>query len=163
MEEKNKENNDIDTRMIHFSLSFSYTTFLFAVILGVIFDMIFPLQILGEEYYKYIGVVLIFIGSVLAYWAQTTSRRPKNYEVKERDVSDFLRGPYRYIRTPTHFGLFVMTLGLALSISSPFSIIFTIIAHAISKLIFIRKEESLLEKKYGQVFVDYKKKVKNWI
>lgn len=163
MDEKNKENNDIDTRMIHFSLSFSYTTFLFAVILGVIFDMIFPLQMLVEEYYKYIGVILIFIGSVLAYWAQTTSRRSKNYEVKERNVSDFLRGPYKYIRTPTHFGIFVMTLGLALAISSPFSIIFTIIAHAISKLIFIRKEESLLEKKYGQVFVDYKKKVKNWI
>jgi protein-S-isoprenylcysteine O-methyltransferase Ste14 len=45
-----------------------------------------------------------------------------------------------------------------LIINSPFSIIFIIIGHLLSKLIFLKKEENLLEKKYGQVYTEYKKK-----
>lgn len=168
MEEKliddNKEQEEsIDTGMIHFSLSFSYFMFLSAVVLGVVFDLIFPVNILKGVTPQYIGFLMIVLGSLFVYWAQYTSRRPKNYEIRERVLADFEHGPYKYMRTPTHFGLFVMTLGLGLIINSPFSIIFIIIGHMLSKLIFIKKEEELLEKKYGQVYTDYKKKVGNWI
>ena len=159
---KGKE-TPIDTGMIHFSLSFSYFMFLSAVVLGVIFDLIFPINILKGIIPQYIGLLMILLGSLFIYWAQYTSRRPKNYEVRERILSDFEHGPYKYMRAPTHFGLFVMTLGLGLIINSPFSIIFIIIGHMFSKLIFLKKEEDLLEKKYGQVYTEYKKKVGNWI
>jgi protein-S-isoprenylcysteine O-methyltransferase Ste14 len=163
MDDNNKKEELVDTRMIHFSLSLSYLMFLFAVVLGVVFDLIIPINILSGFAWQYTGLFLIILGSLFAYWAQSTSRRPRNYEVRERILSDFERGPYKYMRTPTHFGLFIMTLGLALVINSPFSILFTLIGHMLSKLMFLKKEEILLEKKYGQVFVDYKKKVKNWI
>jgi len=56
-----------------------------------------------------------------------------------------------------------MTLGFSLIIDSFFGIVLTIIAYVITKIFFLKKEESLLEKKYGEVYGDYKKKVKNWI
>lgn len=165
MENENKiENNEtINPGMIHFSLSLSYLMFLFAVVAGIIVDLVIPININPNQYFVYIGFGLIVLSSILVYWAQFTSRRPKNYQVRERTIADFMRGPYRYTRTPTHFGIFIMTLGLGLILVSPFSILFTFLAHFISKVFFIKKEECLLEKRYGQVFLDYKKQVKNWL
>lgn len=161
--DKNENNKKFDSRMIHFSLSLSYLTFLFGVVFGVVLDLFIPLKIIFDNFYIYLGLALIILGSILSYWAQYTSHHPKNYKTKDKDLSDFMRGPYKYIRTPTHLGIFIMTLGLALLINSPFSVLFTLIAHLISKEIFIKKEESLLEKKHGKVFTDYKEKVGNWL
>jgi protein-S-isoprenylcysteine O-methyltransferase Ste14 len=165
MEEENKIENieTIDPGMIHFSLSLSYLMFLFAVVAGIIVDLIIPIKINSNQSFIYIGFVLIVLSSILVYWAQFTSRRPKNYQVRERTIADFMRGPYKYTRTPTHFGIFIMTLGLGLILVSPFSVLFTFLAHVISKVVFIKKEEELLEKRYGQVFLEYKRHVKNWL
>jgi len=139
---------------IHFVLSNSYLVFLFAVVFGVVFDIIIPLDIFSGEAFQYVGLIMIILGSLLVYWAQSTSGNSKN-------KVGFENGPYKYLRSPTHFGLFVMTLGLALIINSPFSVFFTVIAHIVTKLIFIKKEEKLLEEKYGEDYLNYKKKVKN--
>lgn len=143
---------------VHFVLSHSYTVFLFAVVLGVVFDIVVPLHISSSVTYKSIGLIMIIIGSIIVYWAQSTS-----YLVKVKSKIGFHNGPYKYFRSPTHFGLFIMTLGLALIISSPFSILFTIIAYIITKFIFIKKEERILEEKYGEDYNNYKNKVRNHI
>ncbi len=149
---------------IHFILSNSYTIFLFAVVLGVSFDTIIPLNIsIGGGYYKYVGLGMVSLGTLIIYWAQTTSNLIKSRKVKEGTHPGFDYGPYKYLRSPTHSGLFIMTLGLAVIINSPFSFLFVIIAHIITKLIYIKKEEKMLEEKYGEAYRDYKNKTKNFI
>lgn len=166
METGDNEENNIASRngKIHFVLSHSYTVFLFAVVLGVVFDVLIPLKIFSGNDFQYIGIIMIALGSIVVYWAQSTSssvskkkEKDENYELR------FDNGPYKYLRSPTHFGLFVMTLGLAVVISSPFSVIFTIIAQIVTKVSFLRKEEKLLEEKYGEVYRSYKSKTKNRI
>jgi protein-S-isoprenylcysteine O-methyltransferase Ste14 len=154
-EEKNIQNNQ-DKGKVHFILSHSYTVFLFAVVLGVVFDNIFPWRIFSGAGFQYIGLAMIFFGSVFIYWAQSTSSYSKN-------KTGFNHGPYKYLRSPTHFGLFMMTFGLALIINSPFSVLFIVIAHLVTKFIFLKKEEDLLEKKYGEEYSSYKRKTKNLI
>jgi protein-S-isoprenylcysteine O-methyltransferase Ste14 len=148
---------------VHFILLHSYLIFLLAVILGVFFDTFLNGKIFHNGVYQYIGLLLLIISSLIIYWAQSTSSNYKQREKRNEEDSHFEHGPYKYSRSPTHFGLFIMTLGLALIINSLFSIIFTIIAYLITKFFFLRKEEELLEKKYGETYVEYKKKVKNWI
>jgi protein-S-isoprenylcysteine O-methyltransferase Ste14 len=106
---------------------------------------------------------MILLGSMLIYWAQSTSSSTKNEMEKEGVVRDFARGPYKYSRNPTHIGLAIMTLGLGLLINSLFSVVLTVIASLITKFIFVKEEELLLEKKYGQTYCDYKKKVNTWV
>ena len=142
-------------------LSYSYIVFLSAVILGVIFDIFIPHDLFSSSRFEYIGLLFIFLGSLIAYWAQYTSKRKKNYVLREIIVSDFERGPYKYLRHPTHFGVFVMIIGFSLIINSLFSIIFSVIAYTIVRVSFQKKEEKYLENKYGQVYLDYKKEVKN--
>ena len=148
---------------VHFILLHSYLIFLFAVILGVFFDTFLKEKIFSDDIYQYVGFLMLVIGSVIIYWAQSVSANYKKRREKSESRSHFEFGPYRYLRSPTHFGLFTMTFGFGLIINSPFSIVFTIIAYVITKLFFLKKEEHLLEKKYGETYTNYKKKVKNWI
>ena len=147
----------------HFVLVHSYIIFLFAVVLGVLFDIVFKAQIFSDSIYQYIGFFMLVISSTIIFWAQSTSSGYKKRTLKNSSQSHFEQGPYRYLRNPTHFGLFVMTLGFSLIINSLFSVIFTIIAYLISRFVFLKKEEKILETKYGELYGEYKKKVKNWI
>lgn len=153
----NKEGNSYG---VHFLLSHSYLVFLASVILGVVFDIIIPSDIFKGDYYQQVGLICIFLGSIIIFWAQRTSGSYKDSSLSD---SFFYRGPYKFSRHPTHFGLFIMTLGLAFIINSLFSVIFTIVAHFLTKFFFVKKQEEILERKYGETYLKYKRRVKNWI
>ena len=165
MEKETKIQTETESQssaMVHFILSHSYSVFLLAVVLGVIFDIFIPINIYQRPIYQYLGFGMIVVGSILIYWAQSTSSRTKK-EMAEGAPRDFARGPYKYTRNPTHIGLAVMTLGLGFLINSLFSVIFIIVAFLVTKSFFLKKEEDILEEKYGQAYLDYKKKVRTWL
>ncbi len=146
---------------VHFILSHSYLVFLVAVILGVIFDLIMPINIISGRQIQYFGLAMMVISSILIYWSQLSS---SNFKTKKTNNSSYFeRGPYKYTRHPTHLGLFVLTIGFSLVINSPFSIIFSFLSYIITILFFLKKEEKLLQKKYGEKYQNYKKRTKNWI
>ncbi len=154
----------------HFILSHSYFVFLFAVVLGLIFDIWIPAQIFSSTTFQYIGILMLIIGPALIYWAQHTSScsKKKMEEASDQVASpklerDFENGPYKYTRNPTHIGLGIMTLGLAFLLNSLFSVIFVVVASAVTKFIFLPKEEAVLEERYGEPYRDYKKKVNTWV
>ena len=141
-------------------MSQSYLTFFFAVILGVIFDIIFNVNILTNNIFQYTGLVFILLGTILAYWAQNSSRIAKEKWQKDHIDVGFSFGPYKYSRNPTHLGLFIMTMGFAFIIGSTFSLFFVIIAYIITKTVYLKKEEKILAEKYGEEYSNYKKKIK---
>ncbi len=149
--------------IIHVILFHTYAVFFGAVILGVIFDQIFAVHIFDNYNLQNLGFIMIVLGSILVYWAQSTTNSPKGELNKERDINFFLRGPYKYTRNPTNLGLTIMTVGLGIIINSFFSVLFIVITYLISRFIFIRKQDSILTERYGEVFMDYKKKVKDWL
>lgn len=163
MDEKEQKVNSHRGGMVHFVLLHSYVIFLFAVILGAFLDPLIKKKIFSNDIYQIIGFLMIIVSSIVIYWAQKISSNYQQRERKDESRSYFEHGPYKYMRSPTHLGLFVMTLGFSLIINSLFGVVLTIIAYVITKLFFLKKEEKLLEIKYGQVYIDYKKKVKNWI
>ena len=161
--QKSKIDNSSKVGIVHVLLSRSYAVYFFAVVFGAIFDIIFHFNIFGGYIFQYLGVIMIILGSIFIYWAQSTTSQSKSELTKERDTNFFLRGPYKYTRNPTNFGVAIMTIGLGFLINSLFSVIFIIIAYLVSKFVFIKKQDSILEERYGSVFNEYKKKVKNWL
>ena len=129
--------------MVHFILVHSYVIFFLAVILGVFFDTFLKKKMFSFLYYDYIGFLMLIVSTIIIYWAQKTSSNYQQRVLKDSSRSNFEFGPYRYLRSPTHFGLFIMTLGFSLIINSFFSIIFTFIAYGFTKLFFLKKEETL--------------------
>jgi protein-S-isoprenylcysteine O-methyltransferase Ste14 len=151
------------TGMVHFVLSHSYTVFFGAVLLGLVFDILIPVALFSNLLFQYVGLAMIVFGSILIYWAQASSSSSRKKMEKENEQRNFESGPYRYSRNPTHIGLTSMTLGLGFILSSFFSVVFVIIASLVTKHFFLRKEEILLEERYGQAYRDYKKKVNTWV
>ena len=159
--EPKKEEQKIRKGFTHYLLTNSYMAYLFAIITGIILDTIFPIKIFGGQEYQYFGFSLIVISSVLIYWAQRTTNKTKKQIVDGK--RNFDRGPYKYSRNPTYLGLLLATLGFGLMIGSFFIFVIVIVIFFINKLIFLPREERLLERIYGQNYLDYKKKVRTWI
>lgn len=144
--------------IIHFVLLHSYLIFFIAVVFGVIFDFFVPATLFQNLIFQKIGLIIIFLGTALIYWAQSSSNVNNKINIEKLTVKSFENGPYKYFPNPTHLGLFIMTLGLGIVINSLFSIIFVIIAYILTKIIFIKKQEKIFESKYGQVYLDYRNK-----
>lgn len=156
MEEEIKLNNSEHKDKVHGVLAHSYSAYFACFLVGVLLDLILKLRIFDFPYMQEVGIVLIILASILILWAQKTSRNLKKETLTK---NSFLKGPYVYTRSPTHWGLFFLTLGFGIMTGAVFVVISTIISHLISRLIYLRKEEMILEKKYGAPYLEYKKSV----
>ena len=161
MEKEDQKENILEINQhknkVHIILAHSYSVFLSLFLVGVFLDLIFNLKILNFTFILPIGVAFIFLASLLILWAQKTSRNLKKENLTKET---FFKGPYRFTRSPTHLGLFFLTLGFGLIVNGIFIVISTIISFAITKLVYLKKEETILEKKYGAPYLEYKKAVK---
>ncbi len=151
-------------RLIHEFLAHSYFIYLAAVVVGFGLDLVIPVKF-SFPLQQPLGLLFIMLGTLLAVWAQVSSDqsgqlRYKELETKTIHHDHFRYGPYKYTRTPTQYGLLLMTLGLALLFGAFFMLCTTLFAFLVGKFFFIKKEESHLAKKYGEPYLEYKKKVR---
>lgn len=153
----NIEHHPFYSTMVHRVLSYSYTMFFIAIIIGIILNIIFPVRIFNLPIYKYGGLAMIMVGSWFVYWAQNTSGRIHKYEITEKY---FEHGPYKYTRNPTHLGLSAMIIGLGFLLNAVFIVLISVFASLVTKFVFLKREEDLLERKYGNAYKEYKEKVK---
>jgi protein-S-isoprenylcysteine O-methyltransferase Ste14 len=142
---------------VHVVLAHSYAVYFSFFLAGVLLDLIFNLKILNFIFMIPIGVALIFLATLLIFWAQKTSRNLKKENLTKEA---FLQGPYRFTRGPTHWGLFLLMLGFGFITGALFIIVFAIIAFIFTKLVYLKREEEILEKKYGTPYLEYKKMVR---
>jgi protein-S-isoprenylcysteine O-methyltransferase Ste14 len=143
---------------VHHILAQSYSTAFFFFLIGVSLDIVFPIKIFEDSVMLPVGFVFLTFASLLIFWAQRTSRNLKNE--KEIKKETFCKGPYCYSRIPTHWGIFLLMLGFGIMANALFVIATTLFSFLLSKLVFLKKEEAILEEKYGTPYLEYKKSVK---
>ena len=68
-------------------------------------------------------------------------------------------GPYKWIRNPLYLGNFVMGLGWTLMLGWPCVLAFSVAFLTLYMIIVIPAEESFLESKFGEVYLEYRKNV----
>ncbi len=142
---------------VHKVLAHSYAAHFLFFLAGVCLDLIFNLRVFKSPSVAVWGLVFLTAGTLLIVWAQKTSRNLKK-EIITRET--FVHGPYKYTRSPTHWGLFLISLGFGMVINAFFVMIFSLIAFIFTKATFLNKEEKILALKYGAPYVEYKKSVK---
>ncbi len=143
---------------VHRVLARSYTMFFAFFLLGICLDFIFKVRIFTNSTLSFIGFLVLILASALIFWAQKTSSDLS--KIKEVSTENFCHGPYCYTRSPTHWGLFFLMVGFGVLTSSFFVILTSCIALLISKYVFLDKEERVLEAKYGNPYMEYKKLVR---
>ena len=142
---------------IHKILAHSYSIYFILFLTGVILDIIFKFRIFTSPTAIPVGIIFLIFASVLIFWAQKYS---KNFDEENPSKESFSKGPYRYTRSPTHWGLFLLMLGFGIIANALFVVLSTLISFLLSRFIFLKKRENVLILKYGTPYLEYKKSVK---
>lgn len=145
--------------------SYSISVFALGLFLGVLLDIFFPMRFMAEPLNQFIGLGLVIIATLVIYSAEkhgaeySHKRKLKNVE----RVDDFSSGPYKYTRNPKYLGLSFLLIGLGLILNTPFIIGTSILSGIIVNIYFLGKEEALLLERHGELYKEYKSKVRKWL
>lgn len=155
-----KETSNIPEKtIIHSTLAYSYSFYFFGFLIGFVLDDIFMLKPFDESLGQTLGLFWMILASFFIFWAQRTSNVSKKQRLVENNKQAFLKGPYRVTRVPTHVGLTFLLIGFGIFDNLPFVILFSVVSFVATKYTFVKKEEALLQKKYGEPYTEYKKEV----
>jgi protein-S-isoprenylcysteine O-methyltransferase Ste14 len=120
------------------------------------FAIIYPFGVIviffhspSEAYFK-IGLPIIIVGLLIRAWAN-------GYAIKMEKLTT--SGPYAYLRHPLYLGTMLIIIGFVIMLRVFFigGALFVVMVAVYSKT--IKKEEKMLEAKFKDIYIDYKKKV----
>ena len=103
------------------------------------------------------GLALIAVALGLFAGSKT---RPEPWQPANRLVD---RGLYRFTRNPMYLGMALLSLGVALTFSSLPGILLALVALVIIDRTVVTREEAYLERRFGQDYIDYTKRVRRWL
>lgn len=103
-----------------------------------------------------ITLVCFGVGALLILWAQYTSRHRATGV--QAATPYFFRGPYRYMRNPTHLGMVILVTGYTLVSGSIVFFGVTVIGYIISNMLF-HQYEAILDRTYGAEYKKYQASV----
>jgi protein-S-isoprenylcysteine O-methyltransferase Ste14 len=110
------------------------------------------------EWLKPAGMALLFVGGAVVLLCGGMLSTPGIIPTKFVVV-----GPFRYVRNPMSLGGVIMTFGLALFCRSVSILLFSAILFLSLHGIVVHWEESFLETRYGESYVQYKHSVNRWL
>ena len=111
-----------------------------------------------------LGILLLIAGLLISMNGSNKFKKigttVMTFDEPEKLVID---GLYKYTRNPMYLGfvLFLFGLSIFLGSSTPFLIVILFII--ITNRWYIKFEESMLIKKFGNEYLSYKKKVRKWL
>lgn len=111
-----------------------------------------------------LGASWIFLAVLLIGWALHTLRKAGTSPNPMRTTSALaLDEPYTLSRNPIYLGMTMLCIGISLLSDMLWPLLSVPIAVVLIDRIVICKEESYLEKKFGEEYRQYKKRVRRWI
>lgn len=125
---------------------------------------VFPILRFIFPPYHYLGLGLIIFGIIINLWTDSLFKQ-KQTTVKPYEIPNIfvVSGPFKLSRHPMYLGMVSILLGAAIFLGSLIAFAFPLIFVMIMERRFIPLEEKNLEKKFGNQYIDYKKRVRRWI
>ena len=138
--------------------------FFLCLIISIILHFIIPIYLLITVPYNYFGLILIIIGSLITVWADWLFKQAKT-TVKPGQQSNLLviKGPYKISRNPMYLGMLMILLGISFILGTLIAFLSPVIFYLIMQFIFIPLEEKMLQQKFNQQFLNYKKQTRRWL
>lgn len=141
---------------IHTTLARSYIAYFLFSLLGLLADSLIHFDV-SVPYGNSIALACFILGPMLMFWAQATSNV---FHPTSRDTQQtyFMRGPYRYMRNPTHLGIVILVIGYAAVSGSIIFLAITILGYVVSNT-FFKRYEKIAAEQYGEQYSHYKSDV----
>jgi protein-S-isoprenylcysteine O-methyltransferase Ste14 len=137
---------------------------LLAMVMMALLHLVLPLRQVVVFPWRLVGILPLVLGLALNVTADARLKQ-HGTTVKpfERPAALVTTGVYRMTRNPMYLGFVLILLGVALLLNS-LSAFFLIPAFAVvMEVVFIRREERMMEATFGREWFAYRAKVRRWI
>ena len=101
---------------------------------------------------------------ILGLWPVVLFRRSGQSEMPWTPTSSIVvRGPYRFTRNPMYLQMVLVCIGCAVLLVNLWILVFTPLVLLALYIYAIRPEEEYLERKFGDAYRHYRRRVRRWI
>ena len=135
-----------------------------ALVASYLLHRYLPIGEIVPELLRYIGIIpviaaLWIVGSsALRFSKRETTIKP--YEESSTLVTD---GYFRYSRNPMYLAMLLLTTGVAWLLGSIAAFLPIPFLYGVLRYRFIAMEEGMLEARFGEEYLDYKRRVRRWL
>jgi protein-S-isoprenylcysteine O-methyltransferase Ste14 len=136
-----------------------------AVIAGFALDWLEPVPFVPDDLPAgLVGAVVFMLALALGIWAiDTMTRAGTNVPTNRPTTAIVESGPYRFTRNPIYLGMFGSLVGLAIAFDTPWPLVTLVPFALVIRYGVVAREEAYLERKFGQAYRDYRKRVRRWL
>jgi protein-S-isoprenylcysteine O-methyltransferase Ste14 len=128
-------------------------------------DRLYPLRFVPASVpAAWVGGAIFAIAFALAIWAIVTIRKAgTQVETYKPTTAIVANGPYRLTRNPIYLGMVLGLIGLAIAFDSLWILAALVLFYLVIRYGVIAREEAYLERKFGNVYLGYKSRVRRWL
>ncbi len=141
--------------------------FLAALLLGFASDRLLPLPFAvpeGDLIRWAVGGCLTLIGIALAAaGVRNFSRAATPVPTNEPTRALVTTGIHGWTRNPIYLGMFLVYGSIGVAARSPWILILTLPLAITIRYGVVAREEAYLERRFGDVYLDYKRRVRRWL
>jgi protein-S-isoprenylcysteine O-methyltransferase Ste14 len=138
--------------------------YLFAILVGLVLDRVWPIPLPIGSLAKPLGAVTI--AGALAFFMLTRREfRAVGTPIRgNRPATAIVRtGPLRFSRNPIYLAFSLVQLGVAFWAGSSWVLVMLVPVIALIQCVVIAREERYLEAKFGTEYLAYKSTVRRWV
>src|SRR6266581_4763125 len=137
--------------------------FVLPILASLALEWFVPTSFVHGAFLWTLGALLVVAGIALNIGGFITQKRvgtdPIPFNPTTRIVA---HGLYRFSRNPMYIGSALWTLGLAILVDSAWMLLAVPIGLVLIDRIVIMREERYLERKFGEEYLKYKRRVRRW-
>ena len=136
-----------------------------ALAAGVAADQLYPLRFVPASVPgAWVGGAIFASALALAIWAIVTIRKAgTQVETYKPTTAIVANGPYRFTRNPIYLGMVLGLIGLAIAFDSLWILATLVLFYLVIRYGVVAREEDYLERKFGDVYLGYKSRVRRWL
>jgi len=133
--------------------------------LGFLLEWLWPVWLFDGSRVR-IGVGVAVALAAFALLGHTVSvirkagQRPEPWKPTPSIVE---KGPFSWSRNPMYMSMALLHVGVGVAVGSIWVLAMVLPACAVVHALVIRREEAYLERKFGQAYVDYRRRVRPWL
>ncbi len=137
---------------------------LVSIVTGFAVRWVAPLTFLPEELALSVGLPVTAISFAPFFWA-VAAMRGSGASIPTNEPTAFIvsGGPYRFSRNPIYLSMLLLQVGIAFWANSLWFIGIAGVSALLLVWGVIQREERYLERKFGEVYVAYRTRVRRWL
>lgn len=136
-----------------------------AVIAGFALGWLAPVDFVPEDWPAgLLGAVVFVLSLALAIWAiDTMTRAGTNVPTNRPTTAIVDGGPYRLTRNPIYLGMFGGLIGLGIAFDNLWLLLMLVPFALVIRYGVVAREESYLERRFGEAYRGYRQRVRRWL